>query len=107
VDHVTREATEFMKGMTGQETSENWKTPLNGPLSFPKKGRSGVEDFSFLIPSPAVRSGARTLKEREKDYIQEVLEENDWNVTRSAAVLGINRVTLHKMIKRYNLQRVQ
>jgi len=93
--------------MTGQETSENWKTPLNGPLSFPKKGRSGVEDFSFFNPFSCRAQWRENSKRREKDYIQEVLEENDWNVTRSAAVLGINRVTLHKMIKRYNLQRVQ
>ena len=40
----------------------------------------------------------------EKEYIRETLEEEGWNVTRSAKILGINRVTLHKMIKRYDLQ---
>ena len=107
VDHVTREATEFMKRYDWPGNVRELENAIERAVVLSKKRTLGVEDFSFLIPSPAVRSGARTLKEREKDYIQEVLEENDWNVNRSAAVLGINRVTLHKMIKRYNLQRVQ
>ena len=49
----------------------------------------------------------QTLKEMEKAYIQQTLEEQNWNVTRSAEVLGVNRVSLHKMIKRYNLERPQ
>jgi len=107
VDHVTREATEFMKRYNWPGNVRELENAIERAVVLSKKRTLGVEDFSFLIPSPAARSGARTLKEREKDYIQEILEENDWNVTRSAEVLGINRVTLHKMIKRYNLQRVQ
>jgi two-component system response regulator HydG len=41
----------------------------------------------------------------EQDYIAEILEEQDWNITRSAKILGINRVTLHKMIKRFELRK--
>ncbi|MDH3723499.1 MAG: hypothetical protein OER74_18525 [Desulfobacteraceae bacterium] len=41
----------------------------------------------------------------EKAYIQKILVENNWNVTQSAKILEINRVTLHKMIKRYRLER--
>jgi two-component system response regulator HydG len=41
----------------------------------------------------------------EKQHIQQILEEYNWNVTRASKALEINRVTLHKMIKRYNLER--
>jgi transcriptional regulator of acetoin/glycerol metabolism len=41
----------------------------------------------------------------EKHYIQRILEESDWNVTKAAKVLDINRVTLHKKIKRFELQK--
>ncbi|MBW2572486.1 MAG: helix-turn-helix domain-containing protein, partial [Deltaproteobacteria bacterium] len=50
-------------------------------------------------------SESLSLREMEKEYIQKILEENTWNVTQSAKILGINRVALHKMIKRYNLKR--
>jgi two-component system response regulator HydG len=65
----------------------------------------GLEDFSFIQPSPIHFGRGRTLKGVEKDYIQAVLEEQDWNVTESAKVLGVNRVSLHKMINRYQLKR--
>ena len=45
------------------------------------------------------------MKAREKAYIEMVLSETNWNVTRAAAILDINRVTLHKKINRYNLKR--
>jgi two-component system response regulator HydG len=67
----------------------------------------GVDAFSFLRPAEDRSKGPRTLREMEKDYIQEILEQQNWNVTHAAKILDINRVTLHKMIKRYNLQRTQ
>jgi transcriptional regulator of acetoin/glycerol metabolism len=41
----------------------------------------------------------------EKAHIHEVLKECSWNVTQTAKILGINRVTLHKKIKRLKLER--
>jgi two-component system response regulator HydG len=65
-----------------------------------------TDDFSFLAPTAArLPCESGTLQEREITYIQQVLRENDWNITRSAALLGINRVTLHKKIKRYGIER--
>ncbi len=45
------------------------------------------------------------MKEIENNYIAQVLEENNWNVTKASGILGINRVTLHKKIKRLGLKR--
>jgi transcriptional regulator of acetoin/glycerol metabolism len=39
----------------------------------------------------------------EKAHIQQVLTENQWNIARSAKVLGIDRSTLYSKIKRYKL----
>ena len=41
----------------------------------------------------------------EKDYLSYILEECNWNVTQASKILDINRVTLHRMIKRYGLQK--
>ena len=64
-----------------------------------------TEDFLFLQAGPPLRSGALTLKEMEIEYIREVLEKSDWNITRAAKILDVNRVTLHKKINRLNLKR--
>ncbi len=53
--------------------------------------------------------GNQTLKEVrdevERSYIMLKLQENDWNISRTADVLGIERTNLHKKIKAYDLHR--
>lgn len=45
-----------------------------------------------------------TLSEREADYISYVLERNGQNRTRAAKVLGIDRVSLWRKLKKYGLE---
>lgn len=45
-----------------------------------------------------------TLEERERLYIQRVLEQTGGNKTRSAEILGIDRVSLWRKIKKYDLE---
>lgn len=65
----------------------------------------GTSDFPFLKPSAAPVAESQKLRDMEIFHILKVLDENDWNITRSSAILGINRVTLHKKIKRLGLQK--
>jgi two-component system response regulator HydG len=63
--------------------------------------RVGAEELTFLQePGPAGRAPA-TLDEVERDHIQRVLAAQGGNVTRSAEVLGIDRRTLTRKLKRY------
>jgi transcriptional regulator of acetoin/glycerol metabolism len=34
-----------------------------------------------------------------------ILKENDWNIQRSAEILGIDRVTLYNKIRKYELKK--
>ena len=45
----------------------------------------------------------QSLEELEKEHITSVLKANNWNIRKSALVLGINRVTLYNKIKKYKL----
>jgi DNA-binding NtrC family response regulator len=45
-----------------------------------------------------------TLEEQERDYIQWVLKETNGNQTLAAQILGIDRVSLWRKLKRYNVQ---
>ena len=71
------------------------------------KSRTLKDDaFAFLQP-PAKKfdAGRRALKEIEKKHIEQVLADCNWNVSEAAKILEINRVTLHRMIKRYELKK--
>lgn len=54
----------------------------------------------------ATREGKR-LEDIEHRHIEAVLRENSWNVSRSAAVLDIDRVTLYHKIEKFGLKREQ
>ncbi|MBW2038833.1 MAG: sigma-54-dependent Fis family transcriptional regulator [Deltaproteobacteria bacterium] len=45
------------------------------------------------------------LKAIEKQHILRILDENNWNIQKSAEILGIDRVTLYNKIKKYNLKK--
>ena len=44
-----------------------------------------------------------TIKEMEKELIIKTLEDNDFNRTHSARILGITRRTLQHKLKEYNI----
>jgi transcriptional regulator with PAS, ATPase and Fis domain len=45
-----------------------------------------------------------TLEDQEKRYIQWVLEKNEGNKTQAAKVMGIDRVSLWRKLKRYGIE---
>lgn len=49
----------------------------------------------------------RSLEEMEKQYIYGVLRENKWNKSKSARILGIERMTLYHKIRKYNLDKLK
>ncbi len=70
-----------------------------------KKNRIEKEDIFLPHLSRPVAPEAESLEEMEKVHIQKVLERTGWNITKSAEILKIDRVTLYNKIKKYNLQK--
>ncbi len=65
------------------------------------------EAFAYLTPGQVCEepgAAGRTLLQVEIDHIQRTLGEQDWNITRAAKILDVDRSTLHKKIKRYGLE---
>ena len=79
------------------------KRPWNGPWCFADRAFLGDSDFAFLRPPPSAPLPGPSLREMEKYHIRSILDQHGWNVTQAAEALEINRVTLHKKIKRYKL----
>lgn len=66
--------------------------------------RLQAHDFSLHL-NGGVNHAGDSLEEVELEHIRRVLHEQDWNITRSAQLLGINRVTLYNKIKKYGLRK--
>ncbi len=45
----------------------------------------------------------RSIRALESQLVTKVLEETDWNISRAASILGINRTTLYNKIRLYQL----
>ncbi|MGA9121493.1 MAG: sigma-54 dependent transcriptional regulator [Bacteroidota bacterium] len=66
-----------------------------------------VIDRSHLPVQAAVTSTAegKRLEDMERRHIEMVLRETGWNISRSASILDIDRVTLYHKIEKYGLKR--
>jgi DNA-binding NtrC family response regulator len=62
-------------------------------------------DFPLQGPAPPQPEGSMALDDVEREHIQRVLESCDWNQTRAAKALGIDRVTLYNKIKKYGFRK--
>jgi DNA-binding NtrC family response regulator len=59
----------------------------------------------LLQPCPPQTAVGKRLEDVERRHILEILQETGWNVSRSAAILDIDRVTLYHKIEKYGLKR--
>ena len=68
-----------------------------------------VDDLPLEIRAPVSEAPTDlledrpTLEELKRRYIQQVLTENEGNMTRAAAVLGVDRRSLYRMLERYEI----
>ena len=64
-----------------------------------------IRDQDFVFKAVGSNGTSKSLDEIEKAHILRVLESCNWNQTRAAEVLQIDRVTLHHKLKRYGWSR--
>ena len=69
------------------------------------KFTGGMLDGSDEInrTSMVLDGGDHSIRALESQLVQRVLEDTDWNISRAAAILGINRTTLYNKIRVYEL----
>lgn len=49
----------------------------------------------------------QTLAEKEREYIEYILQKSNGNITQAAKALGLHRQSLQRMLKKYSPQRVE
>ncbi|OGB96708.1 MAG: Fis family transcriptional regulator [candidate division NC10 bacterium RIFCSPLOWO2_12_FULL_66_18] len=71
-----------------------------GPILTPL----GLELGPPTLPPGAPTDTPDSLREVERRHIEVTLKQHNWNITRAAKALGIDRVTLYNKIKRYQIR---
>jgi len=73
-----------------------------------------ITDLPATVASPSAtvpftrsecRARVATLADNERDLIIESLEQNNWNMAKTARLLGISRANLYEKAKKFNLSR--
>ena len=65
------------------------------------------EDLPFQLLEKRSMPACGSLAAMEKEHITAMLEQNHWNISRSAEILQIDRVTLYNKIEKYGLKKPQ
>ena len=105
VDRISSDAYGLLESYDWPGNVRELENAVERAMVLSKSRRLSASDFAFLRPFPEGPPIGPSLREMERHHIREILEQHRWNITRAANALGINRVTLHKKIKRYNLER--
>ncbi|MGD8992019.1 MAG: helix-turn-helix domain-containing protein, partial [Desulfobacterales bacterium] len=105
VDHITRDTIERLIAHEWPGNVRELENAIERAVVLSKSRTIDIKDFSFLQAPPPKLAKPRSLREMEKYHIRQILEECGWNITRAAKILDINRVTLHKKIKRFDMQK--
>jgi two-component system nitrogen regulation response regulator NtrX len=68
------------------------------------KSDAPITDKAVAASAASAKNLRDARSEFEKEFIVKTLEENDWNVSKAATVLGIERSHLHKKMKSYGIE---
>ena len=105
IDRISPQALKLMMEYEWPGNVRELENAIERAVVVGKKNEIVPENLPFFNQSRAPESGLKSLKDREKLHILHVLEENGWNISKTAEELEIDRVTLYNKIKRYNLEK--
>jgi len=104
IDTINKEAMALLRQYDWPGNVRELENAIERAVVICKKRRLGPEEFSFLALHLWAAAETYSLEKTQIAHLLKVLKEFDWNITKAAQALEINRVTLHKKIKRYDLR---
>jgi DNA-binding NtrC family response regulator len=105
IDKVSREAMDEMMLYEWPGNVRELENAIERAVVVGKGRTITQENLPIFCPEPRIMAADKSLQEIEKAHILTILEENNWNIKKSASILQIDRSTLYGKIKRYEIQR--
>ena len=106
IDSISREAMDEMMIYDWPGNIRELENAIERAVVVGRQREILPEDLPIFCHEPAPAIRAHSLKDVEKTHIERVLNENHWNIARSAKILGIDRSTLYSKIKRYDIEKI-
>jgi DNA-binding NtrC family response regulator len=107
VDTISDEAMKILLDYPWPGNIRELENVMERAVVTSRKRVIGPEAFAYLVanavcvPEPSV---PQSLKDLEKIHIKRILDQEGGNITHAAKILGLDRTTLHKKMRKYGLQ---
>ena len=101
---ISGEALEILKSYDWPGNVRELENVIERAVVIGKKRKLVASDLPFADGRVLMKPVAGSLADMEKAHISQMLETQGWNISQTAASLGINRTTLYKKIKKYGLK---
>ena len=106
IKSISAEAMNFLMEHEWRGNVRELENAIERAIVVGKKDIITLEDLPFNpVHEDLGTETDKSLGANEKKYIFKILRENSWNISRSADILNIDRVTLYNKISKYGLKK--
>ncbi len=109
VKSVSKEAMEFLINHDWPGNVRELENAIERAMVVGKTNAIAVDDLPFHLSknNSEFNSDEKSLASMERNYILRILNENNWNISKTAQILEIDRATLYNKISKYSLRKVE
>lgn len=105
IKKFSHSAMELLKNYSWPGNVRELKNAVERSVMLAEGDEITPDELPFTIRGYLDDSATKSIKDWEKVHILKVLQENDWNISKSAKDLKIDRVTLYNKMKKYGLEK--
>jgi transcriptional regulator with PAS, ATPase and Fis domain len=105
IDRIYREAMDEMMLYEWPGNVRELENAIERAVVVGKERGIRPEELPFFNVEQTVCAADSSLQAVEEAHIQRILDANQWNISRGAKILGVDRSTLYAKIKKYGIQK--
>jgi DNA-binding NtrC family response regulator len=107
IKKISKEALDFLMNYDWRGNVRELENAIERAMVVGKSDAILVNDLPFYGSNHIYDSDGndKSLSAMEKKYIQRILNEASWNISKAAQILEIDRVTLYNKINKYDLRK--
>ncbi|MFC1482081.1 helix-turn-helix domain-containing protein, partial [Candidatus Neomarinimicrobiota bacterium] len=105
VNNISSEAMDLLVRYDWPGNVRELENVIERSMVLTKNERLGLENMPIGLFTSVEVPNRDSLGNVERAHLLRILHRSGWNITHTADILGIDRSTLYKKIKKYGLQR--
>jgi len=104
-DRSSPSAVKFLMGYDWPGNVRELENIIERALVIGKSDEITPDDLPFSRTRAEPENMPESLKMVEKMHIKKMLDKNDWNISKAARIMDIDRQTLYNKIEKYEIKR--